>query len=164
MEQLIHYMGYALSMPYIGYAFILLICIEIALVAFGKIKPKAYPYLLYLTGVGMVLMTTLAGPHLIGSDVHIEYYWAQWFSGEDVWEPLRYAPQASSLANSLIPSITPFPIIWLYKVVYPVIFASVPVILYFIYRRWLTSTQACFASFLFIAFPAFFMELPNITL
>lgn len=149
-------------MPYIGYALILLICAGVVLVAFGKVKPKMHPYLLYAMSLGLVLMTSMVGDHLVGSDIHIEYYWAQYFSGGDVWSPLKDMPQATSLANNQIPMITPFPVIWLYKLVYPSIFAFVPVMLYFVFQRWLDESCAFLASFFFMVFPAFFMELPTI--
>ena len=153
-------------MPYAGYAFILLVCAVVALVAFGKVGSKAYPYLLYGIAAGMVLMTTLAGPHLVGSDIHIEYYYAQLYSGGDVWPSLWHIVQETAIANTyiapLIHKALHIPLLWVYKVVFPLMFASVPVLLYFIYRKWLNEKNAFLAAMFFIAFPAFLLELPTI--
>lgn len=143
-------------MPYIGYTVILLICIGIGLVAFGRIKEKWYPFILYGSGAGMVLMTTLAGPYLIGSDIHLEYYYAQFRAGGDVWAPVIGVPQGTSIIHYISSSI------WFYKIVYPLLFSLVPPMLYCLYQKWLTKKQAFLAAFLFIAFPPFFMELPTI--
>lgn len=143
-------------MPYIGYAFIIAICVVVGLVAFGKIKPKAYPYILYGIAASMVLMTSLAGRYLVGSDIHLEYYYALLRAGKDVVAPIVGIPQGTSIITYLTDNI------WVWKVVYPLIFAFVPVLLYFIFRKYLTPNRAFLASFLFIAFPAFSMELPGI--
>ncbi|KKK80832.1 hypothetical protein LCGC14_2819520, partial [marine sediment metagenome] len=68
-------------MLYIGYTLILITCTVVVLVALDKVKPKLYPYLLYGIGAGMILMTSMAGQFLVGSDIHLEYYYAQLRSG-----------------------------------------------------------------------------------
>lgn len=149
-------------MPYIGYTIILAICFVVGLVAFGKVNERLYPYLLYGIGASMVLMTTLAGPYLVGSDIHLEYYYAQLHSGGNVLEPEADIPQATSIVNTVIAPLLPIPLLWTYKVVYPMLFALIPVLLYFVFRKWITTQQAFIASFMVIVFPAFFIELPTI--
>lgn len=143
-------------MPYVGYAFILLVCLEVLLVCFDRIRPKIYPLILYGIGAGMVLMTTLAGPYLVGSDIHLEYYYAQLRAGADVMAPDVGTPQGTSIITYITDNI------WAFKVIYPLIFALVPSILYLVFKTWVTNKQAFLASFFFIAFPAFSMELPEI--
>lgn len=143
-------------MPYIGYAFILLVCLGVILVCFNKVNQKAYPLLLYPMGAGIVLITTLAGSYLVGGDIHLDYYYALLRGGVDVWAPQVGTPQGTSIVSYWGSSI------WLYKVVYPLLFALIPVILYYVWRKWLSPKEAFIASFLFIAFPIFFLELPTI--
>jgi len=149
-------------MPYIGYAFVLLICIVVTLVCFTKIKPRLYPAILYLTGLGMILMTTCAGPYLVGSDIHMEYYYAQLHSDADVWQPIWHIPQGTSIANNVIAPTFPWPLLWTYKVVYPMIFATTPILLYYVFRKWANPVQAFLAAFVFISFSPFFVEIPTI--
>ena len=143
-------------MPYIGYAFILLVCLEVTLVCFNKVNPKVYPYLLYGIGAGMVLMTSLAGPYLIGSDIHLEYFYAQLRAGGDVLIPNYSISQGTSIVGYFTDNI------WAFKLVYPLIFSLVPPILYLVFRRFIDGKQAFLASFFFITFPTFFMELPGL--
>jgi hypothetical protein len=143
-------------MPYIGYAFISLICLGVVLVSYSRISQRVHPLLLYGASAGMVLTTTLAGPYLVGSDIHLEYYYAQLRHGRDVLLPIIGTPQGTSILAYVSGSI------WAYKIVYPLLFCLVPVILYYVYQRWLTPKQAFLASFLLIAFPAFSLELPAI--
>ena len=140
-------------MPYVGLAFILLVCIGVTLVCLDKVGRRIYPYLLYVIAAGMVLMTTLAGPYLQGLDIHLEYYYARLYAGESVLPPIVGIPQGTSIVNNIIAPLLPIPLLWVYKVVFPLLFAAVPVILYYVFQRWLAPTQAFLASFLFIAFP-----------
>ncbi len=151
-------------MPYIGYAFILLVCLGVILVVFDKVNEKAYPYLLYGIGAGLVLMTSLAGPYIIGSDIHLEYYYAQLNSGMDVLPPLVGTLQGTSIGNTILAPLLGkiIPLLWVYKVVFPLLFASIPIIVYFIFQKLLTKKQAFLASFALISFPAFFMEIPTV--
>lgn len=142
--------------PYIGYAFIVLTCILVSLVGFDKVKSKTYPSILYGIGAGLVLITTLAGPFLVGSDIHLDYYYAQLRAGREVIEPLVGIPQGTSIITYITDNI------WIWKIVYPLLFAFVPVVLYYIFRRFLWDDKAFMGSFFFIIFPAFSMELPGI--
>jgi len=144
-------------MPYTGYAFTIAVCIIVGLVASSRIRERWYPFALYGTGLGLVLITTLAGPYLIGSDIHLEYYYAQLRAGKDVWAPLYI----TSYGTSVLGYVSSW--IWTFKVIYPLLFALVPVILYKVFQKWLTPQQSFLASFLFIALPTFFMELPSIS-
>ena len=143
-------------MPYLGYVLILASCAAVALVSLGRVREKYNPFILYGSAAAMVLMTTLAGPYMFGSDIHLDYYYAQLRNGGDVWQPLVGIPQGSSVLSYITGSM------WAYKVVYPLLYCFVPVILYFVYRKWLTAQQSFLGAFLFIAFPAFFMEVPTI--
>lgn len=152
--------------PYLGYAFIILVCAIVGLVAFGKVNQKCYPFILYGIAVGMVLQTSLAGAYLVGSDIHLEYYYAQLYSGKDVWLPMWSVTQETALVNTYMATVAHkvfhIPLIWLYKIVYPSIFASVPVIMYFVFTKWVSRQNAFLASMFFIAFPVFYLEMPTI--
>lgn len=152
-------------MPYLGYIFIILVCIGIALFSsIREVPSRFYIAFLYLTGAGMILMTSLAGPYIVGSDIHLEYYYAQLHTGIDVLPPLVPTPQGTSTANTILAPLLGniVPLLWVYKLVYPLLFALVPVIMYFTFQKWLTAKQAFLASFALIAFPSFFMELPAV--
>jgi len=126
------------------------------LVALGKIKEKFYPYIIFGISIIMVLTTTLAGPNLVGSDIHLDYYYAQLRNGRDVLPPLVGQPQGTSILAYLTDWI------WAYKIIYPLMFCIVPILMYYIFRRWTDSTKSFMGSFFFIAFPVFFLELPTI--
>ena len=131
----------------------------------GLIRPRLHPYLIYLTGLALVLQTTLAGNALIGGDIHVEYWYASWYSGLDVWPPDVIYPQGTSISNSYI---LPFlysmgiPIDFSMKFIYPLLYSLLPVILYYIFKVWLNPTESFLSSFFFISVSPFFLEIPTI--
>lgn len=151
-------------MPYLGYSLILLICAGVIYLALTKERLRAYPVFLYLAGLGMILTTSLAGSYLGGSDIHLEYYYAQLHLGINVLPPVVGAPQGTSIGNTVLAPLLGriIPLLWIYKLVFPILFAFVPVIMYFVFRKWFMARQAFLASFVVIAFTPFFMELPTI--
>lgn len=116
---------------------------------------RFYPIALYVIALAIVLSVTMADTrYLVGVDVHLESYFA--FRALDGWDYSLPHPGNSALGDVLLG--TPF----MFKIGFPLFFAAVPVILYFIYRRFLTDTQAFLASIFFIAIPTFTMEIPSI--
>ena len=143
-------------MPYTGYLLILALCIVVSLASFNRIGTRWFPFILYGVGLSMVLTTTLAGPYLVGTDIHLEYYYVLFHDGGNVLPPLVGLPPGTSILNYLPSSI------WIYKLVYPFFYSFIPIILYFTWKKWLTPKQSFLASFFFIALPPFFLEIPQI--
>ncbi len=133
------------------------ICVAIYLAMSGKIPEEYHLHIIYATALSMIYTTTLAGPYLVGSDVHLEYYFVLLRHGADVWQPLINTPQGTNIFAYVTP-----PNMWAYKLVYPAIFATVPCVLYSVYKQWTTPKRALLGSFLVIAFSPFFLEIPTI--
>lgn len=150
----------------IEYVFIVITCLLIGLVVFGRINQRLYPFILYGIAAGMVLMTTLAGPHLVGSDVHLDYYYTRLYLGDNVWPPLRGTSQETAIGNTILAPLLiklfHMPSEWIFKLVFPLLFSTTPVILYYVYRQWLNEKDSFLSSIVFIIVPTFFMEIPGI--
>lgn len=144
-----------------NYLIVTIICVVALLVAFNKVN-KFLPGILYVCGAALILMNTLPSAYLVGSDIHMESYYAQLAVGQDV-RPLAYAvPQGTSIVNRLIVPSMPWPIIWSYKLVLPLIFALTAPLVYWIARKWLTPRRAFLATCVFVFFTPFFTEVPTI--
>jgi uncharacterized membrane protein len=157
--------GARLENPVILLSMVASICIVIILVAFDMIGEKAYPLAVYSIGLAMLFQVTLFSDGLIGTDIHLEYYLAR-LSGESGWDSSLPYPQNSALGVTLL---LPFlaksfgiSLLWLFKVLVPVLFALVPLILYRVFREWVTPKRAFLAAVFFIAVPTYFMELPGL--
>jgi len=136
---------------------IISITLVATLVAFGKITERKYTYILYGAALGLILSTTLAGPYLVGSDIHLEYYFLQLFHHKNVLPQQVYVPQGTNVFSYIMPST-----IWTYKILYPIIYSFVPVLCYKLFKRWTTTKSAFFGTLLVVCFTPFFLEIPTI--
>lgn len=125
---------------------------------------KYAPAVIYCVALGLLFMTSLQGGYLIGSDIHSEYYIAKrMMAGWDVSYPHLYnASLSTAVVAPWLSRMTHIDLVWVFKVVYPMMFASVPVILYVAYRKMIGGWRALFAVLFFMSVPVFFLELPQL--
>ncbi|MCP4608622.1 MAG: DUF2206 domain-containing protein [Planctomycetes bacterium] len=146
---------------------ILAIAFAVVLIAFGKFIPKnMYALALYAIGLTMLFSTSLISPYLFfGSDIHGEYYIVQLVQDNAHWDPNAMSENYSAMLSTTIltPAYSLFldtDAIWIYKIVFPLIFAMLPIGLYGIFRSQIGERGAFLALFLFISFYAFYLVLP----
>lgn len=144
--------------------FILAVAGVIALAALGKfIHREVYPLAIAIIGIGLLYQTTLISPYLIGSDIHLEYYFGQLVAENGYWNSA--IPQAYNSALSVVLLAPIYSLIlntdgaWLFKVIYPFIFSLVPLALFHIYRQQMSGKKAFLAAFFFMAVPTFSLEM-----
>ena len=143
------------------------IVIILALVAFNKfIPPQVYPFLIFMIAISLLYQTTLISNYLVGSDIHLEYYYAKLIAGSGYWD----ASIANSI-NSCLSIVVMAPvyslllnmdIVWLFKIIYPLFFCLMPLALYRVFRFQIGPRYAFLATFFFIAMPMFFMDMPQL--
>jgi uncharacterized membrane protein len=130
--------------------------------AWGGLDDKATPYLVFLLALAFLYQTTLLTNNLIGTDINTEYYFYQktLFHG---WNPAYPDVYNTAIGSSLIaPAITKFlhiPGYFIYKAIFPFLFAFVPVILYQIYRREFSDKVAFLACVLIVTLPTYLLEM-----
>jgi len=140
--------------------------LALVLVAGFRSMPRwGYALGLYGIAAGVLLSTTLAGSQLVGSDIHIEYYYAS-LAQQSGWD--SGLPHAVNTAFSVVmwsPAVADIlhvDVLWVFKVVTPLLFAFLPVMLFLLYDRYLDSRGAFFAAFFVIAVPVFSLELSGL--
>jgi uncharacterized membrane protein len=146
---------------------ILGIAIIIGLIAFKKLIPESiFPFLLVMIAIALIFQTTLLSNYLVGSDIHVEYYFAKLVSVNGYWN----ASIADSI-NSCLSIVILAPvyslflhtdIVWLFKIVYPLFFCLVPLTLFIIFRSQMGERYAFLAAFFFISLPMFFMDMSQL--
>lgn len=147
------------------YIMIGVICIAAILVAFNKLEERYYPYLVFGIGLALLYQTTLMSPGLVGTDVHYEYYfaWQAQTQGWDISIPHSYnsafgtvfvAPQLANLLH--------IDVLWIFKVLYPLLFAFVPLLLYYIYKGQFGAKVAFLSAFFFVIIPTYILEMVGI--
>ena len=116
---------------------------------------------IYALAAVVLLTTTLAGPLLVGHDIHLEYYYAAQAVGG--WDAsLPHANNASLVITVLAPLISLLfgtHLMYVFAFLYPLLFAFVPVIVYRTARHVMPRHWAIGGALFFIATPVFHMEL-----
>jgi len=146
-------------------AIIAIVCILVGLATFGVIREKYYPYLIYAISLGLLLQVTLASPTLVGTDIHLEYYFANLTEKEGWDTSIPYLNNSAFGIVILAPwiaKILHIDMLWVLKVIFPILFAGVPLLLYFVFKEWVTSKQAFLSAFFFVSMPTYFTELTGI--
>ncbi len=123
------------------------------------------PFALWCISLALLLMTSLRGWYTTGHDVQVEFLVFELTKNNGVWliEAYRDAYNACmsiTVLPTIFASLLKLSDPYVYKVLFQIIFAVVPGIIYVFTRKYVASVIALLASFYFIAFPTFFGDMP----
>jgi uncharacterized membrane protein len=141
-----------------------LIALVPALIAFDKFIPeRLYPLAIVMVAIALLFYTSLISTYLIGADIHQEYYFANLVKNESSWDsaiPNDFNAMLSIVMLAPICSIVcGMSLTWVFKIIYPLLFSLVPLVLYRIYERETNSKVAFFGVFFFMSVFTFFIEM-----
>lgn len=124
-----------------------------------------FPTAIYFIGLSLLLMTSLRGWYLTGHDVEFEYFIFQLTKVHQLWSIDFYKDAYNaSLSINILPTILShffnFSDIYIYKIIFQVIFAFCPVIVYLLLRKYTTPFLSFIGSFYFLIFPTFLNDMP----
>lgn len=115
---------------------------------------RIYPFLIYFISISIILLIPLRSNHLIGVDVHAEYYFFQTTLNNLHWMPFADSTLDSSLSISLLPtifqSLLNVPSEMLYRILYPILFSVSPLIVYAISQKYISETYSFLTSCLYM--------------
>jgi len=134
---------------------IFLIIIVFIIIAFFDHKGTTHLAFVYGSALALLYHRSLISVNLTGWDIHLEYYYCKLTLLNSFWDyTIRYTYNAM-LSDTILPAIYSLILgispTWVFKIVYPIIFALVPVALYRVYQRGFDNRTACIATFFFIA-------------
>jgi len=125
-----------------------------------KIPKRSYPIIIFLISISLLLLTALRWNHIIGSDVHLEYYFFQTTSDNSHWIISGYSTLDACLSISLLPaiyhSILDINPEFLFKILYSLIYSISPLVVYIISKRYIEESYAFLASCFFM-FQSYFL-------
>ena len=139
----------------------------LGLVYFKKIQ-STIPIYLFAVSLALMWQASMFGAHVIGSDMHGEYYASRVILSEGNWDLARhYGTQSSTsiVVGALVPSISKLlyiDIVWVYKAVLPFLFAFTPVVLYYIYKQMIGERYGYYAALFFMIVPITTLEIVQI--
>jgi uncharacterized membrane protein len=140
--------------------FIIGIGILATLIIYEKIIPPAYyPYTLFIISLSILLSHTLASPYLFGSDIHVELFFQKLTEINAYWDPSIQNNVNAMLSTVMLPTIYSIILqmdtIVIYKIIFPIIFSLVPVIMYYIFNGQIGNKFAFLSVFFFMSFYAY---------
>lgn len=142
-----------------------LIAIVPFLVAYDKFLPKKlYPFAIFSMALTLLFSTSLISSYLTGWDINLEYYFTNLVVTNSYWDSsvpdLLNAMLSLVIIVPIFSKISGLSIVTIFKVIYPFIYALVPVGIYSIFSGQTNKKTAFFACFLFISIFMFFLEMP----
>ena len=134
------------------------------LVAYDRVIPKKlYPLAIFTISIALLLSTSLISNHITGWDIHAEFYFSNLVATYSYWDfsipELLNAMLSLVIIVPIFSKISGLSVIDIFKIIYPIIFALVPVGLYSIFQRQTNKKIAFFSCFLFISVFMFFLEM-----
>ena len=130
-----------------------------------KAAGDLYPYAIFFIGVASLFTTSLRSWYITGHDIEREFYVFQLTNTHHIWNMAFYQDAYNAcLSITILPTIlTNFLAIhdmYVYKVIFQILFALSPVLVFFIMRNYTTPVFAFLSAFFFISFPTFFNDMP----
>jgi uncharacterized membrane protein len=134
------------------------------LVVFDKFIPKRlFPLAIFVTSVSLLFHNSLVSAHIIGYDIQLEYYITSSVLTSGYWNPSIYGYLNSMLSIVMLAPIYSLilnmDIIWVFKIIYPLLFSLVPLGLYRVFQKQMDEKAAFMSAFFFIAMAAFYTEM-----
>jgi uncharacterized membrane protein len=150
--------------------FFILVFIVAAVIVLTALKrlltQKVYPVMIFSLALALVYQTTLISSNLVGSDIHGEYYISNQVLVKGWWDTttplLLNSCMSITLLTPLYSTITGINIVWLFKTVFPAIFAFMPLALYRVFRLQTSPRLAFLSTLFFIAMPMFTMDMAQL--
>ena len=144
-----------------------LISLAVILAVFGVIQTKLFPLVIVTTALGLLLYQVLTPFYFLApGDLQWEYYTYKIVEMNSYWDPATSGNLNAMLSVVMYPTIFSKLLnidgAWILKIVYPLIFALVPLALYRVYQKQTTERVAFLSSFFFMSVFAFFITLPFI--
>ena len=121
----------------------------------NDVLKKIYPPIILCIAVALVLLQGLRSDYIIGVDIHREFYLFQQTLANGRWQTILNDTLDSCLSISLLPAIyqsflnmNPE---YLFKILYPLLFSILPLIVYILSRKYISSFYSFLASFFFMS-------------
>lgn len=143
---------------------LLIISLLVVFTASEKLVPRRlYPLLLLTIAIALLLHSSLISSHINGFDVQHEYRFMETTVASSRWVPNIYDKFQSLLSVSVLPAIycnmLNLDSVWIIKIIFPLVFALVPLVIYTFFKRWVSERVAFLATFFFMANSVFFTEM-----
>jgi len=142
-----------------------LIPVYVVIIAYlrDRVHPVTYPVALFMIGLGLILMHALTSAHIIGRDVHQEFYCFQLTLANFHWNIYDYYnPYNACLSITILPTI--YQVLsnmnpeYVFKLLFGLLGTILPLMVYTVSKKYLHPKFAFFAALIFV-FQVFFIDI-----
>ncbi|MFA5309400.1 MAG: DUF2206 domain-containing protein [Dehalococcoidales bacterium] len=135
--------------------FLVILCVLFLWIFRHRVPPRVFPLVVMLISVSLLLVITLRDHHIMGVDIHREYYLAQMAADAQVWHVVPGDQLSSCLVTSLMPAVYQ-PLVnmdpeYLFGLLHLFTAVFTPLVVFIIARKYLGDAGAFLAAFFFIA-------------
>ncbi len=142
---------------------LIIIGVVIFLVFKDSISKNVYPLSIYVISIFLLYHYSLISMDLCGWDINTEYYFSRLTVQNSFWDP-----DLSNNVNSMISIGVLMPVysillnldlIWIFKIICPLLFSLVPLCLYSIYIKQTNEKVALLSAYFFVTLFVFYTEM-----
>jgi uncharacterized membrane protein len=159
-----------------GNTFILLLALLTVLAVFvvavfskRLITSKLFLIIVFVIAITLLFHYSLTSNYVIGTDLKVEYYSATLTQGTGFWNSTAsfgdlstgrfYSMISVTILPTIYSNVINLNITWVFKIVYPLIFAFVPLALYLLWRGKFGGAVAFLSVFLFMSQNTFYTDM-----
>jgi uncharacterized membrane protein len=130
-----------------------------------KIAVHLYPYAIFFIAMASLFTTSLRSWYITGHDIEREFYVFQLTNAHHFWS-MAFVQDAynACLSLTILPTILTNLLaiqdMYVYKVVFQILFATSPVLVFFLLRNYVNPALAFLSVFFLMSFPTFFNDMP----
>lgn len=123
-------------------------------------------FTILMVSIFLLYHTSLLSMYLWGTDVHREYHLATLVIENAYWDPAIYSNVNAMLSivilAPILSEICNMDLTWVFKIIYPLIYALIPLGLYRVYQNQTDDRIAFLSVFFFVSIFTFYIELPQL--
>lgn len=129
-----------------------------------KLADSSIAWALYFISLSLLLMTSLRGWYITGHDIQHEYLVYQLTVQHGRWSIANFRnPYNSCLSITILPTLFYNTLhiggMYVFKILFQLIFATVPVLIYQLMRLYVSKAKSILAIIYFISFPTYFTDM-----
>lgn len=131
------------------------------------ISRNLYSLLIISVAIALLFHSSLFSNHLNGWDIQHEYRFFKSTKLSSFWVSNIYDKFQPLLSVSVLPTVYSNILNiegeWIYKIIYPIVFSFVPLLLYKLYHTWIDEKKAFLSTFFFMANQIFYTEMLSLS-
>lgn len=120
-----------------------------------QVPDKAYPLMIFMLSISLVLLFALRSNHIMGADIHDEYYYFRLTLNDFHWRIRGATLLSACLSVTLLPTVYQSLLNidgeFLFKLLYSLLFSTSPLIIYVVAKKYIGNFYAFLASMLFMS-------------